>query len=421
MKNRTNALLKNSNGNALPFVIIIGLILMLLVASLSSIAVGGINFTQSSVESRQAYIDAKSVTEYGQVMIDKKIEEMKILQLPVRTTPNQTGEVLFYINGDSYVNGKRPNLVEPISFETTTIPVSSTIGVCKLKWEPTIVTGDEKNGTAITTYTISVETQNLRRKLNYETSFDYRVETTTTSGTTPSTPGMPTVNPQGFNEQTKIEKGKDGLECKIKGYGIGNKKEKKGSGYLEVIPENVKQFYSLDINLTEFYFEKEKSLNIAANKVAISIAMPRVENATYKFGLYNELLPKRKDKVTTDLLYFGVGYLPDASGTTSKNILHAKNIIIINNLELSKDSTLDILCENLWITGTLSIKGTLINSANINTFTKSQLSALGIRSENIWIGGVKFDPDGTGDIPGGTDEETTTTQLKVYMGDENYY
>ena len=66
---RIKEILKKQNGSSLAFVIIIGVIIMIMVVSLLSVANGGFTFTQQTVESRQAYIDAKSVIEFGKIEI----------------------------------------------------------------------------------------------------------------------------------------------------------------------------------------------------------------------------------------------------------------------------------------------------------------------------------------------------------------
>lgn len=73
MKLRTKEAIKNNNGSALAFVLIISMVLMVMVGSLLAVSNSGLFFTQESVESRKAYIDAKSVIEFGKIHINEKI------------------------------------------------------------------------------------------------------------------------------------------------------------------------------------------------------------------------------------------------------------------------------------------------------------------------------------------------------------
>ena len=66
-------ILKEQKGSSLAFVIIIGVIIMIMVASLLAVANSDFTYTQEAVESRQAYIDAKSVIEFGKVEIYSRI------------------------------------------------------------------------------------------------------------------------------------------------------------------------------------------------------------------------------------------------------------------------------------------------------------------------------------------------------------
>lgn len=381
MKIKKFDLIQNQNGNALPFVIVIGLILMLLVASLMSIAIGGINFTQSSVESRQAYIDAKSVTEYGRVMIEKKIIEITNSPVIDRDAPNQTGEVLFYINGVGFNNGQRPDSLTPITFETSNTWGPSTIGVCKWTWEKTNVeylNGDINQKKATTNYTIIIETEGLRRSLNYRLPFTYEVKTVT-GGANPPTPGEPTIKPT--NVETEILIGHKGLECHINGFGIGTKHEK--DDVLEIVPNN--HFNELNINITRFEFLQNKLLVLAANQLLISTAMPNTYNASYKIG-------QKGGEFETQLIAFKSGYAP---GGSSENILRAKDITINGNLDLGYGSTLDIDCDNLYITGDVKLSTqTSVNKIKAKNIVingnlyLSHATKLTIDCPNVWMGSL---------------------------------
>ena len=67
-------ILKEQKGSSLAFVIIIGVIIMIMGVSLLAVANSDFTFTQQTVESRQAYIDAKSVIEFGKIEINKRMK-----------------------------------------------------------------------------------------------------------------------------------------------------------------------------------------------------------------------------------------------------------------------------------------------------------------------------------------------------------
>jgi hypothetical protein len=396
MKIRKMNLKTNQRGSALPFVIILGLVLLVLIAALATVATGTITFTQESVESRQAYLDAKSVTEYGKVLIDDKITEMQSATLDNKAAANSKGDVIFYIKG------VRANPLQSLTLEKVAPGAAdpatdqSIIGIGKLSWEQTAVTGDEKNGTATTSYTISVESTNLARKLDYRQSFDYVLTTSTTGSGIEPPPSVPTITPapENFGTQTKIEIGKQGLECKVtgEGYGIGDAKEKRD--VLDVIPNDA-HFKDFNINLTGFEFIESRTLNIAGNQVAVSVAMPSVWNPTYNFGL------KDGNTFKTQLLYFAKGYTPDTDYCSSDNTLKAKDIVIIGDLNLANGSTLNIDCENLWVTGNVNLTTQTdinqINAKNIvisGKLTISDVTKLTIDCPKVWIGSVSSGSNG---------------------------
>lgn len=379
MKKKVVELFKNADGNALPFVIIIGVILMLLVVSMMTIAIGGINFTQISLESRQAYIDAKSVTEYGRVLIEKKIAESKSVPLTDRDSANTTGDVLYYING------LRPSPTEPMVFSESSSLTGTTIGVVKLKWDKTSITGDADDKIATTEYTAFVESQGLRRKLNYEIPFTYVVETKKT-GTIPEPPNDPKVFPS--NKDTEIRIGHKGLECFLLGEGDGSPYEK--NNVLDVVPNNDNKFSKLNVNITRFEFLQSKKLILAANQVEISVPMPNVYNPIYHIGR------KTGDTFDTKWIYFKDGYTPDKGDwNSSDNVLRAKDIKINGNINLGYGSTLDIECENLIVTGNVDLstqtaankikaKNIVING-NLNLFDRTKLT---IDCPNVWLGSL---------------------------------
>ena len=74
MSVKIKEILKEQKGSSLAFVIIIGVIIMIMVVSLLTVANSDFTCTQQTVESRQAYIDAKSVIEFGKIEINKRMK-----------------------------------------------------------------------------------------------------------------------------------------------------------------------------------------------------------------------------------------------------------------------------------------------------------------------------------------------------------
>jgi len=72
MRIKVSEKLSNKRGSSLAFVLIIGMVIMILVSALLLVANGQFTFTQETLESRQAYIDAKSVIEYGKIEINSR-------------------------------------------------------------------------------------------------------------------------------------------------------------------------------------------------------------------------------------------------------------------------------------------------------------------------------------------------------------
>ena len=76
MSVKIKEILKEQKGSSLAFVIIIGVIIMIMVVSLLTVANSDFTFTQQTVESRQAYIDAKSVIEFGKIFINNDMSKL---------------------------------------------------------------------------------------------------------------------------------------------------------------------------------------------------------------------------------------------------------------------------------------------------------------------------------------------------------
>ena len=81
MSVKIKEILKEQKGSSLAFVIIIGVIIMIMVVSLLTVANSDFTFTQQTVESRQAYIDAKSVIEFGKIKINNDMKYLNEYEL----------------------------------------------------------------------------------------------------------------------------------------------------------------------------------------------------------------------------------------------------------------------------------------------------------------------------------------------------
>lgn len=166
--------LKNESGSALPFVLIIGLIMMILVGAITAVAVGGIQFTQESVESRQAYLDAKSVIEFARIEINENYETTKAaytFSKDKSTFIRPVGGPLFYVYGVP-----RTSAGDDLKLRRVEIGNSGNPGEVRLG--TAILVEDFNNpGTSVTDITLQyhyeIMTENLERQLNYKTGFSY--------------------------------------------------------------------------------------------------------------------------------------------------------------------------------------------------------------------------------------------------------
>lgn len=165
---------KSKRGSALPFVLIIGLIMMILVGSLTAVAVGGIQFTQESVESRQAYLDAKSVIEFARIEINENYETTKVaytFSKDKSTFIRPVGGPLFYVYGVP-----RASAGEDLKLRRVEIGNNGNPGEVRLG--TAVLVEDFNNpGTNVTDITLQyhyeIMTENLERQLNYKTGFSY--------------------------------------------------------------------------------------------------------------------------------------------------------------------------------------------------------------------------------------------------------
>ncbi|MBC3796776.1 hypothetical protein [Acetobacterium tundrae] len=186
MKLKIIGKLKSEKGASLPFVLIIGMVIMILVASLLAAANSDFTFTQQSLESRQAYIDAKSVIEFGKIEINSRMTALKNKNEEIKnatdaatltTLISQRATLITTLDDPFTIYGAKDSVTDNLDITTLSLSPASgdALGVCTVA-----LTGA---GTDTTQYAFDIKTQNLKRKLDYKVDFAYKVTTATTATT----------------------------------------------------------------------------------------------------------------------------------------------------------------------------------------------------------------------------------------------
>lgn len=359
MKKQIKKIVNNQRGSALAFVLIVGMVLMILLGSLMVLANRGIIFTQESVESRQAYADAKSVIEFGKNYINKNINERFEGEDVAEFKKASGEETIFNIYGS-----ERKKADDALSFSTEeTLENTVLLGTCKLKWEktrelPLGVPGEPEDSTK---YSYELETQNLRRKLDFKCTFDYDAIRTGSGG-------VP-LEPMGGQLIT----------IKTNGYKFENEEEKNFQG-------NSKIEYN-DLNL------KIKSMEWPHTNKELEV---KAKNIAFPGSIYTTI-NGQTSMSAQEMVYITGGY--EQTGNAVKKIT-AKEVVVKGDLALGKGSHLSIVADKVWIGGkvvlnensSLTIKGNnevIINGSkntateDINTFKSG--SSLIVNGEKIWI------------------------------------
>lgn len=196
--------LKNQQGSSLAFVLIIGMIIMIMVASLLTVANSDFTFTQETVESRQAYIDAKSVIEFGKIEINERMKWLEIentnlknLYLELERADarsvasiqaqinNKIAEIEAYMKAPYYIGGDEKNIAGTLKEITGE---SDAVGI--LNVTPEVVSAQTASTNKELKYIFKITTHKLRRKLDYEVSMNYQAASVSeTTGNIPSIPG----------------------------------------------------------------------------------------------------------------------------------------------------------------------------------------------------------------------------------------
>jgi|LGVE01.1.fsa_nt_gb hypothetical protein len=398
--------LKNNKGSSLTFVIIISMVVMVMVGSLLAVANNGLFFTQESVESRQAYIDAKSVIEFGKIEINDKMAVLKgnvqenkktngsetifYILAPLNEVEDETanglnGTNLRLINKDEVYDNEGRELIDllegldrvdvlKVLNEIDDLKRRIPVGKGTISWQKT---EKEEVSTGITlattAYTFKIETQNLRRKLDYTVDFNYEIKTTAgTSGGVPERPKMPKDYTKDWkSSQIYLEDGWKSLMMTVSDYPEDFKEQ---VGVLKVpLPE-------YDLNITKFDWKgNNKTLDLTAQNIGITTALPNgwVNGAEFNITAANELRIKKNYNQVS-------GY--------KTNTLKAKTIIFEKKLEIGSESNLIIECETLFINGDLKLDSSnatlIIKADNIviaGSITMGKGTIIETDCANIWI------------------------------------
>jgi hypothetical protein len=330
------------------------------------------------VESRQAYIDAKSVIEFGKVEIysrivglEEKDADLKALYQEkaalIEDDPNantnlidhdieaKIGVIDSYLKEAYYIGGDENDVSGTLRKINSD---DDSYGSLKVSTET------DADGTK---YTFKIETTQLRRKLDYETYLTYSPTTLTSTGTT-SVDWMETQI-----KKTDCNNGNNNpLQCVIDGDDSGTYSE----DTLTVTAPDEKP----NIKIDTFEWIKDKTLELAAKNIYFITSTP--ENKNLKDSTFNitaaEGLRFAQNFPLSNQSNHGHWWWDDlnwwGNGNDSDQTINlkAKNIVFDQDLVLGDGSNMTIECDNLWIQGniilgrgsTLTIIGTAGNPNN---------------------------------------------------------
>lgn len=179
---RLKEILKNNTGSSLPFVLMISLIITMLIGILSMVAVGGVQYTQRTVEDRQAYLDAKSVIEFARIEITEDFDKLKADYEFNRDKAGYVrpeGGVLFYVYGSPRTSSSDTLQLRRVNVGDTGNAGEELFGTAELIED--FSDSDATAGNPLD-YHFEVTTENLGRQLNYKTGFSYTYKETAGTG-----------------------------------------------------------------------------------------------------------------------------------------------------------------------------------------------------------------------------------------------
>lgn len=396
--------LKSEAGSSLAFVIIIGVVILMLVASIMAIANSDFTFTQQSLESRQAYIDTKSVIEFGKIEINERMKWLKTendtlnslnqtrASLLSATEPDyqaiseiesriraeidridQTMKATFYIDGDA-------NSVAT-TVRTGTLENADTLGILTVTPAPVNKPAVGENFENVV-YTFDIKTQNLRRELNYKVGISLKMLNNSEPIVEPT---KPVISDDDF-DQTKIQAKWDGnekrnlIQCVIQKNG-----EQKGTYDDDGKTLTVNTpLLNLDIGMhnNQFSWIESRILDMTAKNIHVSTLMPTDHDnggifnftAQASDGTYGDLVFEKKYEQNIQ------GPYPDGN----QNKFRAKNVVFVGDLVIKDYSSLDISCENLYVTGNIIINDP--SGTNVKLFVHG-LNGPESTAKSIYVGG----------------------------------
>ncbi|KAF5089443.1 hypothetical protein DSECCO2_26850 [anaerobic digester metagenome] len=182
---RLKEILRNNRGSSLPFVLIVSLIIAMLIGILSMVAVSGVQYTQRTVEDRQAYLDAKSVIEFARIEITEEFDKIKADYEFNRDKAGYVrpeGGVLFYVYGSPRTASSDTLQLRRVNVGESVNPGEERLGSAELIED--FSDSDATAGNPLD-YHFEVTTENLGRQLNYKTGFSYTYKETAGTGTPP--------------------------------------------------------------------------------------------------------------------------------------------------------------------------------------------------------------------------------------------
>ncbi|MEO1815708.1 MAG: hypothetical protein ABGU93_08995 [Acetobacterium sp.] len=383
MKIRIKDTLKNQQGSSLAFVLIFGMIIMIMVASLLAVANSDFTFTQETVESRQAYIDAKSVIEFGKIEINSREKELSVAyqalvaernkEKPSATTiQNLTAEIAALENEVTTIYGNETNPAGTLSFSDDSTKTS--FGKVFVEKSATAV-----NTTNTSQYIFKVETENLRRKLDYQVDYNYAMTTGGTgSGTGSTTVPDPQIIISNLNSlETELMTRPDmsgwkTTKIKIESW---NQTPKTKCTIGEPIEKTYQSQYNAQINndmltvsesalnlkINEFTWPHNPSLNLTAKNICFE-AYPSDSDGESTFNI----TAVRNATVPSEIR-FTQNYL-QTNRNNKTNFLKADHVIFEGDLTIANNSKLNIECDTLVVNGKIEINESsefILNANNV--------------------------------------------------------
>ncbi|AFA47015.1 hypothetical protein [Acetobacterium woodii] len=414
MKIRIKEVVKNQNGSSLAFVLIIGMIIMVMSLSLLAVANSDFTFTQQTVESRQAYIDAKSVIEYGKVEINKRVTNLEEknkdlmalyetykteaeksnpntitltqLEKDIASAKDLRSKAETKLNDTYVIYGNPGNITETLTAVAPDPLIEKNI----------VKLGELKFYSANYQFKIETDSQNLSRKLDYQVSFNYQpsdVSETVIPGTSPVTPDKPTYLEYG-DVYGKWRLGAINSTWQ----GVSATFESINGGM--AVPEQNSQLdlsYSnenMDIS-KGFAWHNDRKLNLTARNIWVTDIFPTsgIKNSNFNITAVGTPATLTSDFILGEIC-FVKKYEQQNKGINTFTA-DGGNIIFKNGLLIGDKSTAIINCENLFVEGDITLTSAnsrlFINAKNIvvtGSITVGSGTKIYSNCENVWIGGI---------------------------------